>query len=332
MFEGRDLRRLGREGLRRLRGPQHRHRAASGHEPAQPHDAGHHAGDRVRRRHARRSGRSRAGRHQDGRHRDGQRPPGRCGGRRRRAGRHQGRTHRTGTRRPRPRGDSPRPPPGIPARTEWRAAPAGRAGDGHPEPAAAADRRRTHHRARRGHAVGDPRPPGRTARRVPLRRAAHLPRPAARGGQGGRPGDHVRRAHRRAGRHPLRARAAAAPLHPPSHRRRGNRDRAAAPTEAHRGEPPDPRQLPEGCAFAPRCPHRSAICTAEDPQLRPVDGATVACHHAPLEVSTRSNTGGDTWSDVGGDTGGGSERGTGRGAPSGTGTDDHPGTHTEATS
>ena len=98
------------------------------------------------------------------------------------------------------------------------------------------------------------------------------------------------------------------------------------------GEPPDPRRLPEGCAFAPRCPHRSAICTAEDPQLRPVDGATVACHHAPLEVSTRSNTGGGTWSDVGGDTGGGSERGTGRGAPSGTGTDDHPGTHTEATS
>ena len=117
MFEGRDLRRLGREGLRRLRGRSIAIVPQAAMSLLNPTMRVITQSDRVRRRDARRSGRSRAGRHR-------------------------GRTHRTGTRRPRPRRDSPRPPPGIPARTEWWAAPAGRARAGHPEPAAAADRRR----------------------------------------------------------------------------------------------------------------------------------------------------------------------------------------------
>ena len=49
------------------------------------------------------------------------------------------------------------------------------------------------------------------------------------------------------------------------------------------GEPPDPRHLPAGCAFAPRCRHRSETCAEADPPLRAVAGALVSCHHAPLE-------------------------------------------------
>ena len=48
------------------------------------------------------------------------------------------------------------------------------------------------------------------------------------------------------------------------------------------GEPPDPRRLPAGCAFAPRCVHGSEICEEADPELRPIDSGWVACHHAPL--------------------------------------------------
>lgn len=48
------------------------------------------------------------------------------------------------------------------------------------------------------------------------------------------------------------------------------------------GEPPDPSRPPPGCRFNPRCPHpaRDARCVAEEPQLRPLGQAAVACHHA----------------------------------------------------
>lgn len=45
------------------------------------------------------------------------------------------------------------------------------------------------------------------------------------------------------------------------------------------GNPPDLANLPPGCAFAPRCPHKSGICEAEDPDgkfLAP--GHFVRCH------------------------------------------------------
>ncbi len=43
------------------------------------------------------------------------------------------------------------------------------------------------------------------------------------------------------------------------------------------GQPPELGALPEGCAFAVRCPHATAAC---DVVPEPVDG--VACHHVPV--------------------------------------------------
>ena len=44
------------------------------------------------------------------------------------------------------------------------------------------------------------------------------------------------------------------------------------------GAPPDPRALPEGCAFAPRCAHADAQC-GQRPALRELGGTRAACHH-----------------------------------------------------
>jgi peptide/nickel transport system ATP-binding protein len=47
------------------------------------------------------------------------------------------------------------------------------------------------------------------------------------------------------------------------------------------GDPPDPRELPPGCSFAPRCPRVSDDCRdAEPPLLELVGGRRVACFHA----------------------------------------------------
>jgi len=46
------------------------------------------------------------------------------------------------------------------------------------------------------------------------------------------------------------------------------------------GEPPNPRALPSGCRFRTRCPLAVDRCAAEEPALRAVDGALVACHLA----------------------------------------------------
>ena len=44
------------------------------------------------------------------------------------------------------------------------------------------------------------------------------------------------------------------------------------------GDPPDPRDLPSGCAFHPRCPVVLPQCAADDVRLRPVaDGWQAAC-------------------------------------------------------
>ena len=46
------------------------------------------------------------------------------------------------------------------------------------------------------------------------------------------------------------------------------------------GEVADPSNLPTGCSFAPRCPYATDKCRAEEPELRPLNGHTVSCHHA----------------------------------------------------
>ncbi|NOT09467.1 MAG: ATP-binding cassette domain-containing protein [Gemmatimonadales bacterium] len=52
------------------------------------------------------------------------------------------------------------------------------------------------------------------------------------------------------------------------------------------GDPPAPTLLPRGCPFAPRCFHarKDARCEREHPELRPVAGTLVACHHAEVDA------------------------------------------------
>jgi oligopeptide/dipeptide ABC transporter ATP-binding protein len=48
-----------------------------------------------------------------------------------------------------------------------------------------------------------------------------------------------------------------------------------------KGDPPNPVDVPAGCAFHERCPIAVARCRAETPALRPLaDGRHVACHLA----------------------------------------------------
>ncbi|MFJ5808082.1 ABC transporter ATP-binding protein [Streptomyces sp. NPDC093093] len=54
-----------------------------------------------------------------------------------------------------------------------------------------------------------------------------------------------------------------------------------APLRAIAGSPPSPGTPTPGCAFAPRCPMATALCTDERPELVPhALGRAVACHHA----------------------------------------------------
>ncbi|BCJ75179.1 ABC transporter ATP-binding protein [Catellatospora sp. IY07-71] len=54
----------------------------------------------------------------------------------------------------------------------------------------------------------------------------------------------------------------------------------AARLTAIPGTPPDPADLPAGCAFAPRCAQSTDVCAQQRPALRAVDGREVACWHA----------------------------------------------------
>jgi dipeptide transport system ATP-binding protein len=47
-----------------------------------------------------------------------------------------------------------------------------------------------------------------------------------------------------------------------------------------KGELPSPLDPPPGCAFHRRCPFATPECAATRPELRRVDGRSVACHHA----------------------------------------------------
>ena len=46
------------------------------------------------------------------------------------------------------------------------------------------------------------------------------------------------------------------------------------------GTPPSMLAPPPGCAFAPRCPRATDICSQETPELRPIGTQLTACHHA----------------------------------------------------
>ena len=49
---------------------------------------------------------------------------------------------------------------------------------------------------------------------------------------------------------------------------------------AVKGELPSPLNPPSGCAFHKRCPYATERCSTERPELRPIEGHIVACHHA----------------------------------------------------
>jgi peptide/nickel transport system ATP-binding protein len=55
------------------------------------------------------------------------------------------------------------------------------------------------------------------------------------------------------------------------------------PLSAIPGGVPEPWAMPPGCAFAPRCAHRSAACdTATPPTITPAEGHAVACLRASV--------------------------------------------------
>jgi len=55
--------------------------------------------------------------------------------------------------------------------------------------------------------------------------------------------------------------------------------RRARPRIILRGDPPNPTDLPSGCAFRTRCPFAAPRCASEPPVLRALtDGRRVACH------------------------------------------------------
>lgn len=58
------------------------------------------------------------------------------------------------------------------------------------------------------------------------------------------------------------------------------------------GTVPNPLEVPGGCRFAPRCPHASALCQQEEPNLTPLsDENTVRCwmHTSRWETSDQEN-------------------------------------------
>ncbi|GAA2009776.1 ABC transporter ATP-binding protein [Nakamurella flavida] len=80
------------------------------------------------------------------------------------------------------------------------------------------------------------------------------------------------------------------PLHPYSKALLGSYGDPRAETVAITyipGRPPDLRQRPPGCAFAPRCPEAVASCTTLDPPLQRVERVDVACLVAQAQHGLR---------------------------------------------
>jgi len=51
-----------------------------------------------------------------------------------------------------------------------------------------------------------------------------------------------------------------------------------------RGLPPDPRRVPPGCPYHPRCPQAEPVCWEQHPALEPSHGRLVACHFGGLKT------------------------------------------------
>ncbi len=51
-----------------------------------------------------------------------------------------------------------------------------------------------------------------------------------------------------------------------------------------RGEPPDPRAVPPGCPFHPRCTQAEEVCWQDHPDLQSSRGREVACHFGGLKT------------------------------------------------
>ncbi len=51
-----------------------------------------------------------------------------------------------------------------------------------------------------------------------------------------------------------------------------------------RGRPPDPRAVPSGCPYHPRCTQAEPVCWEEHPALRSSRGRLVACHFGGLKL------------------------------------------------
>jgi peptide/nickel transport system ATP-binding protein len=55
------------------------------------------------------------------------------------------------------------------------------------------------------------------------------------------------------------------------------------------GDPPDPRELPSGCPFRPRCPAAVEVCASTAVELWPAGpGRQAACVHVPSSPVTTS--------------------------------------------
>jgi oligopeptide transport system ATP-binding protein len=57
------------------------------------------------------------------------------------------------------------------------------------------------------------------------------------------------------------------------------------PLATIRGQPPNPRRLPPGCAFHPRCDFASRRCAEQRPPLEQGVVSRLACHHPLREVA-----------------------------------------------
>ena len=73
-------------------------------------------------------------------------------------------------------------------------------------------------------------------------------------------------------------------------------DETAEKLKPIQGLMPDPTELPEGCAFAPRCPYATGACRTRKPEMTGVGGTQMVRCLAHQGVSNpRTDGGGATW-------------------------------------